>query len=126
MVIVQWHSICHLKKKLLLNHVYCVNCRNALWTRTLYSPSWQEAQSKFRPVANWLHLTLECYRGSARPRSNEVMHVKLRKQKLRALNSSVASCFCVTSNRCDCSHPRSSRFCKGASSSRVRVWQIRW
>jgi len=39
----------------------------------------------------------------------------------RALNSSVASCFCVTSNRCDCGHPRSSRFCKGASSSRVRV-----
>jgi len=43
----------------------------------------------------------------------------------RALNSSVASCFCVTSNRCDCGHPRSSRFCKGASSSRVRVWQTR-
>jgi len=42
-----------------------------------------------------------------------------------ALNSSVVSCFCVTSNRCDCGHPRSSRFCKGASSSRVRVWQTR-
>ena len=37
----------------------------------------------------------------------------------RALNSSVASCFCVTSNRCDFRHPRSSRFCKGASSSRL-------
>ena len=37
----------------------------------------------------------------------------------RALNSSVASCFCVTSNRCDCGHSRSSRFCKGASSSRL-------
>ena len=37
----------------------------------------------------------------------------------RALNSSVASCFCVTSNRCDCGHPRSSRFCKRASSSRL-------
>ena len=43
----------------------------------------------------------------------------------RPLNSSVASCFCVTSNRCDCGHPRFSRFCKGASSSRVRFWQTR-
>ena len=37
----------------------------------------------------------------------------------RALNSSVALCFCVTSNRCDCAHPRSSKFCKGASSSQL-------
>jgi len=34
------------------------------------------------------------------------------------LNCSVASCFCVASNRCDCGNSRSSRFCKGASSSR--------
>jgi len=37
----------------------------------------------------------------------------------RAFNSSIASCFCMTSNRCDCGHLRSSRFCKGASSSRL-------
>ena len=35
-----------------------------------------------------------------------------------ALNSSVAS-FCVTSNRCDCGNPHFSRFCKGASLSRL-------
>jgi len=35
----------------------------------------------------------------------------------RDVNSS--SCFCVISNRCDCGHPRSSIFCKGASSSRL-------
>jgi len=40
----------------------------------------------------------------------------------RALNSSVASCFCVTSNRCDCGDPHSSSICTG---ERVRVWQTR-
>jgi len=70
-------------------------------------------------IAPPFRITLEYYRGSARPGSNEVIHVKLRKRK--SARFQLFSSF----NRCDCGNPPSSRFCKGASSSRVRVWQTR-
>jgi len=61
------------------------------------------------------------YVGDAHPGQMRSFTLNYGSGSRRAFNSSVASFFCVTSNRCDCGHTHSSRFCKGARSARVRV-----
>jgi len=71
-------------------------------------------QPKYGQIIN-CGLILERLRGS---RSSTWNYVSARR---RAFNSSVASFFVWLANRCACGHPRLFRFCRGASSSRVRV-----
>jgi len=72
------------------------------------------AVSKVKP-------TLEHYRGSGRPRSNEIIHVKLRKHASARFQLSSSLFFVLLVNRCACGHPQSSSLHR----EWVRVWQAR-